>query len=119
MELEAPPRPPKNIEFPLPPPRKLELCRKVKKELVEGIKDVIERIANIVIDRGIELTLENIVELTLHIGVYMRVHREKNIEMDICIKYIEKTESFYVNFINLEESVLIRGAYREREEILV
>lgn len=120
MELEAPPRPPKSIDLPLPAPRKLELCRKVNSWLLESIKGVIDTIANIVTERDIDLTLDNIVSLSLHIPVYMRVHKEMDKEMEICIKYIEQTASFYVYFPLLGESVLIRGMYRETsEEIMV
>ena len=120
MELEAPPRPPKSIDLPLPAPRKLELCRKVNSLLLESIKGVIESIAKIVIERDIELSLDNIVALSLHIPVYMKLHKEMDREMEICIKYIEKTASFYVYFPLLGESVLIRGMYRESsEEIMV
>jgi hypothetical protein len=120
MELEAPPRPPKITELPLPEPRKLELCRKVNSWLLESIKGVIDTIAKIVIERDIELTIGNIVELSLHIPVYMKLHKGMNREMEICIKYIDKTESFYVYFPVLGESVLIRGSYRESsDEIMV
>lgn len=120
MELEAPPRPPKNIELALPPPRKLELCRKVNSYLVESIKNTIDTVANIVIERDIELTLDNIIALSLNIPVYMRIHKEMDRDMEICIKYIENTSSFYVHFPLVGESVLIRGVYRENlEEIMV
>jgi len=120
MELEAPPRPYKSIELALPSPRKLELCRKVNRKLVDSIKYTIDSIANIVIERGIELSLENMVELTLQIGVYIKVHKEISREMEISIKYV-KGSSFYVNFPMVEESVLIIGKYRDSldEDILV
>jgi hypothetical protein len=120
MELEAPPRPPKSIDLPLPVPRKLELCRKVNSWLVDSIKYTIDSIANIVIEKDIELTLENMVELTLQLGVYIKVHKEINREMEISIKYI-KGSSFYVNFPMVEESVLITGKYKDGldEDILV
>jgi hypothetical protein len=108
------------IEVPLPEPRKLELCRKVNSWLVESIKGVIDTIAKIVIERGIELSLDNIVTLSLHIPVYMKLHKEMDREMEICIKYIDKMASFYVYFPLLGESVLIRGMYRESvDEIMV
>ena len=120
MELVAPPRPPKITELPLPEPRKLELCRKVNSRLVESIKGVIDTIAKTVIERNIELSLDNIVALSLHIPVYIRLYKEMDREMEICIKYIDKMASFYVYFPVLGESVLIRGSYRESsDEIMV
>jgi hypothetical protein len=123
MELEAPPRPPKLkesiIDLPLPPPRKLQLCRKVKDELVIAIRYTIDNIANIVIERGIELTLDNIVALSLQIPVYIKLHSEIGRNMEVVIKHIDDTSSFYVNFPLLEESILINGIYRVTEDILV
>jgi hypothetical protein len=123
MELEVPPRPPKLkesiMELPLPPPRKLELCRKVKEELVIAIRYTIDNIANIVTKRGIELTLENIVTLSLQIPVYIKLHSEIGRNMEVGVKYIENTSSFYVNFPVVEESILISGIYRESEDIIV
>ncbi len=123
MELEAPPRPPKMkesiIELPLPPPRKLELCRKVKDELVTSIKYIIDNISSVVTERGIDLTLENIVILSLQIPVYIRLHKEMGKDMEIGIKYIDGTSNYYVNFPLIRESIFINGIQREPEDIIV
>ena len=124
MELEVPSRPPKlkdsPIELVLPPPRKLELCRRVKYEMKNKIKEIIDNISSILIEREVELTLDDIIELTLQLPVYMKLYNDKSRDMEICIKYIDGTSSCYVHFPLVDESILIRGVYRESsEEIMV